>query len=109
MTDLSDTEQLNKDTDSISQSEKEPLTKKEIILLVFFGVLGCCLCYLTWAHPDLLNSVFDADTSGRGARKVKTFLGLLYNRVAGTLTGFIGIFFLYGVIASLFTTKKSGQ
>lgn len=54
-------------------------------------------CYLTWFQPDLLDALFDADTSGRGARKVKRILFIVYNRVTGTLAGGFALICLYAI------------
>lgn len=57
--------------------------------------------YLTWFQPDLLDSLFDAETSGRGARKVKRILYLIYNRVTGSVAGAFALLSIFATVKGL--------
>lgn len=88
------------------EKKDEPATIGTVLIGLVIGGLGVTLCYFTWTQPELLDSIFQSDSSGRGARKVKGFLGLLYNRVTGSLGGLIGAFLLYGTLLSVIELIK---
>ena len=62
---------MNEETNIESiENKDEPATIGTVIIGLVIGGLGVALCYFTWTQPELLDSIFQSDSSGRGARKV---------------------------------------
>jgi len=99
----------DEETKEADDQEEGPITMGQVLFGVVFAALTGALCYYTWTNPDLLDSLLEADTSGRGARKVKWILNLVYNRVIGSLGGVLGLLVLWGTINGLLTRLKSGN
>jgi len=89
---------MSKDNSLEASEKEEPASIRSLIIGLISGGLAVALCYFTWTQPELLDQVFEADTNARGARKVKGFVGLIYNNITGSLAGFLGIFALYGAL-----------
>ena len=94
-------------TDKVEDQDHEPITGGQVLFGLVFAAVTFTLCYYTWTHPDLLDRLFEAGTSGRGARKVKFLLVLIFNRVTGSLGGIVGFLVLWGTINGILTRFKS--
>jgi len=84
------------------QDEKmELIPVKEIIFGLAIVLLAGALCYYTWSNPHLLDLVFDSASSGRGSRKLKGLLFLIYNRATGTISGIICLAVSYSLFIGI--------
>ena len=99
-------------TDVIKDNEteqKKPMTIGTVIIGLLVAAVAGALCYYTWMETDLLDSIFELDASGRGARKVKFFLWLIYNRVTGSVAGIISLLMIWGSLASILKLIKGSK
>jgi hypothetical protein len=94
--------------DDLFEDADMPVTLKDrivgLVLALAFGTFGVC----TWIWPRIA-ALSEAHPGGRGGRRAKLWLDLLWSRPVGSIAIVLAVVILWGVITKRSASSPSGQ